>query len=65
MRSEPTPLRAAPRGLCFAEASMRSLCVSFEPAGIAADLAGRPPTRLHDLPDPTPPAPVVRRIPVE
>jgi hypothetical protein len=67
MRSESTALRDASPGLCFTETSMRPLCVSFHPADIAADLAAaaRKVTRLHDLPDPAPPVPVVLRIPVE
>lgn len=65
MRSEPTALRAAPRGLCFDETSMRSLRVTFHPAGIAADLAANPPTRLHDQPEPAACEPFVLRIRVE
>jgi hypothetical protein len=67
MRFESTALRDAPNGLCFAETSMRPLCVSFHPADLAADFAAaaRKVTRLHDLPDPVPPVPVVLRIPVE
>ena len=67
MRSEPTALRDAAHGLCFTETSMRPLCVNFHSADLAADLAtaaAAKVTRLHDLPDPVPPVPVVLRIPV-
>jgi hypothetical protein len=71
MRSEPMALRAPPPGLCFAETPMRPLCVSFHAADIDADLwkadaeATRRVTRLHDLPEPTPPEPVILRIRVD